>query len=667
MDKENPESLKELNAIKITGDIKDFVKKISSNVNDEKSARAFWDQNIDRYTNLRYGIRSNKNTPWPNCANYVIPQIDADINRIKPSYINLINVTPIVTFEPYGPEDIEPARKREHLFDWRMKTRVDFFEPYVLGVDYMLHQGAALFKVTWDYATRTYYKQIDLEDIPEDVVKVLYEPYVTDDVLKQIIIEQFLIDTSFEENVAEVERVVREFRDGKSEFELELVEEACNQPKLTACSIRDDVVFPVDTQDINQARFIDYIFSMPVNDIKIAIKDKKYEKYPDDVIKAWANTATQDTRKAQFKNRVYQGNDYDDVWLHETCVWYDVNNDGIKERCIVTWPDSNPSQVLRFIELPYDHGRWPYVLVKREMIDSGALSSRGIGALDEDFQNGISTFFNQSVDNGTITNTPIVKHKRNAWTNSRNLRYIPGQNIEINGQMTDVEVQQLGNVSQLPLLQAAQYLKSWADMRVGNITSGLTSPLNMQGSGTLGNKTKKEIDVVEALQSQVQSLDLQVFQEQMSEVYYQIDALYEQFGSDEEEMIITGEKPVKVSRQEIQGKFNIVPNGKLDNSNPVLRANKSFTLLRMFLGDPDIRQRDLKKLVIDDFDIKISKLLFKTDEEVAQEQQQQMQMQMQMDQMAFRNQVGKKMTVDDTEIRKAALMTTIEGRKYAPN
>ena len=60
MAKDNPEDLKDLNTVKITGVVKDFVNNLATKVDEEKTARAFWDQQIDRYTNLRYGIRGKK-------------------------------------------------------------------------------------------------------------------------------------------------------------------------------------------------------------------------------------------------------------------------------------------------------------------------------------------------------------------------------------------------------------------------------------------------------------------------------------------------------------------------------------------------------------------------------------------------------------------------------
>lgn len=663
-ERKDPEDLDDLNSVKINDEHKHFVTTLSQSIVDARNDRSFWDTQVDRYVKLRYGIRDIKTFPWKNCANYMMPLIDTDISRAKPSYVNLVNVTPIVNFEPYGPEDIEPARKREFLFDWRMRTKVNYFEQYVMGVDMALLQGAVVFKTNWKFQTRKFYKKIELENLPNEVLSALYDPRMDDAYLYRIIVEEFMIDDQFEENKSEVERVIKEFRDGKSEFDLTLVEAYEDRAELTACSIRDDITFPVDTCNFNDARFIDYIFTKSQNDILMAMRDGRYENYSEDEIAQWASGTPQ--QKGNRRQPTPTPNKKDEaIWLHETCVWFDINNDGIEERCIVTWPEANPSAILRFIELPYDHGQWPYVLVKREFNGPGVFESRGYGALGEDFQNAITTFVNQSVDNGTIVNTPRTKYKRGSIANIRNIRYVPGEALEVLTNLDDVKVEQGGNSSQAFLFQSAQYFKSWSDQRTGNLTSGLTASNNPSGGGLQGTKTAKEVGLVEQIQSEVQSLDLQVWQNQMANVYYQIDSLYEQFGSDEEEILITGDKPMRISRQETQGKFNIVPNGKLDNSNPQLRAAKAFNLMRVFLNDPMIDQRKLKEHFLIESDVRLAKILLKSEEQIAKEGQQIIMQQQAAKKEAIDTQLGLKVASDNLDVRKEAMMVPIQGKKYA--
>lgn len=656
MANDNPESLDKINALPITSELKSIVNKLADDIQYEKQKRAWWDSNTDNFINQRYGIRDVKIFPWPNCANYVIPLIDSDINRIKPAYANLIDVSPVVIFEPYGDEDMEAAENHEVYFDWLLKAKMNYFQNYMLGLDYLLEQGVVIWKITWKYATRTYTEEVDLADIDPKILQALYDPIVTDDMLQKIFIEEFEVDDEHEDNIKEVQKAIKKFRDGKSKFKLTLRETKDDQPEVCPRSLRYDITFPVETTDLNQAHFIDDRFQMSVNDIMIAMRDEKYNSYPLETVKAWASTYALDQRRRPGQ-RTASGNinstpDEDNVWLHETCVWHDVDGDGIKERCITTWPDANPEMILRFIELPYEHDMWPYVGCKREINDAGFFASRGIPALDLDFQLGLSTSFNQSVDNGTIGNTPQVVVKENALVNSRNIRYVPGERVVVRTQLSDYEVRTIGNPSQQFLLQASQYLKAWANERIGNVTSGLSQANNMPGQGAQGQKTAKEINVVEQVGTEIQSLDLQVFQQQMSTVYYQIDALDNQFGNQDQIAFVSGGTPQKFTRQEIQGRFKYVPNGRLDNSNPSLRAAKSLRMMQMFLNDPDIKQREMKRIALDDMDVRITRKIFKTDEEKAQEQKQQIQQQQAMQQQTIQTQIGLKQAGSNIELQR---------------
>lgn len=677
-DNDNPESLDKINSLPIDFKIKSIVNNIANDIMYEKQKRSWWDSNTDNFINQRYGIREVKNFPWANCANYVIPLIDADINRIKPAYASLIDVYPIVIFEPYGDTDIEAAENREVYFDWLLKARMNFFNNYMLGLDYILEQGIVIWKITWKYSTRTYTEEVNLSELDPKILQALYDPIVNDDMLRQIFIEEFQVDDEHEDNIKEINRAIKKFREGKSKFKLTLRETKDDQPEVCPRSLRYDIVFPLETTDLNNAKFIDDKFQVSVNDLKIAMRDDKYITYADETVRSWAANYANDSKRRPgqrtVSGTVTSTPDEDNIWLHETCLWHDIDGDGIKERCICTWPDANPEMVLRFIELPYEHDMWPYVACKREINDPGFFASRGIPALDLDFQLGISTSFNQSVDNGTITNTPQVVMKENSLVNPRNMRYVPGERVVVRSQLSDYETRVLGNGSQPYLFNAAQYLKSWANERIGNVQSGLSQANNMPGAGGGGKKTDDEVNLISQSGSELQSLDLQVFQQQMSMVYFQIDALDNQFGNQEEINFVTNGQAHKMTRQEIQGRFKYVPNGRLDNSNPQLRMSKSFNMLKMFLNDPDIKQRELKRIALDDFDIKLARKIFKTDQEKAQESQQAQQQQQQAQQQALQLQLALKSGESNIELQREvtknrddAQTEVIKEKAFTPN
>jgi len=664
----DPEALDAVKEVKLSDEVLTFVDALSKTVSEEKAKRTTWEGKIDNYTKKRYGIRSKKDKPWVGSANFMLPQIDTDINRLKPAYLNMaFAVSPICTFEPFGAEDVEPAKKREQLFDWRMRTQVEFFKPYAIGTDRMLHVGFNVYKTGWKFETRTYSKKLNLADIDQQIIDALYMPEVDDNTLGQIIAEEMKPDMTLEENVAEISRVVAEFRNGVTEFEFTFVEKAENRAEVMSLDPRTEVTFPVDTCDIQEAEWIEHKFQVSKNVLKMRMKSGRYKKYSDYDIDKWCGTSTLNNSTADYLRQVRDGvSSYDnsndkDVTLCETCTWYDVDGDGIDERVIVTYPENNPQQTLRFIENPYDHGMFPYTVIRRELNDAEILSSRGIPAIDDDFQTGITTLFNQDIDAGTIATTPTIVARKNSVKNLRNLRYVPGQVVETENGTADYTVVQNMNMGQSQRFANMQYLKSWANDRVGNMQAALSSANNTPGASVQGTKTAKEVSAIASMTSQNTAMDLLVFQYQMADLYYQIDELYNQFGDEVETMFITGQPPVKYTRQECQGKFNIVPNGKVNDADPTMKMQRNQMMFQMFVNDPFVRQDQLRKSLMDSIDMRMSQLLLKTPEEMQKDAMGQMMQENDKLKTAMQSQRAKNML----DVEKEAMLTPITGRKYS--
>lgn len=664
----DPENLEDLKEIKLTEDALAFVDGVAKLSADEKIKRGTWEQRIDSLTKKRYGIRGKKNFPWTGAANFVLPQIDTDINRLKPAYINMaFGVSPVVTYEPFGPEDVEPAKKRELLFDWRMRTQVKFFKQYCLGVDYLLNNGFTLFKTGWKFELNYYCKKLDLADLDQNVLEAIYMPEVDDNTLGQIIAEEMLPDITLQENIDEIKRVIAEFREGKTKFEFNFVEKKSNHAEALALNPRTDVIFPVDTCDIQEADFICHRYTMTKSKVKALMQTGKFKKYDDTEIDQWSGGTDYGNSTADYLKALRDGTsnyytkDTNDILIDEIDTWYDVNGDGVDERVRICIPTNSPRCPLYFIENPYDHGQFPYVVVRREFNDAEIMSSRGIAQLDDDFQTGISTLFNQDIDAGTISTTPTVVARKNSVKNLRNLRYVPGQVVETENGADDYQVTQNPNLGQSARFANMQYLKAWANDRVGNMQAAISSANNTPGASQIGTKTAREVSAIAAMSSQNTAMDLLVFQYQMADLYYQLDSLYYQFGDETEELAITGQRPVRITRQEIQGRFNIVPNGKVNDADPTARSAQAQGLFQMLVNDPFIRQDKLRKLFLDSADYRVSQILLKTPEEMNQAMMSQTAAENDKLKVAIQMQRAKNML----EVEKEAALEPIQGKKFA--
>ena len=165
-------------------------------------------------------------------------------------------------------------------------------------------------------------------------------------------------------------------------------------------------------------------------------------------------------------------------------------------------------------------------------------------------------------------------------------------------------------------------------------------------------------------------MDLQVFQQQMAMVYFQIDALYEQFGDETETILITGQAPEQISRREIQGKFNIIPNGRLDNSTPGARLQKAVIAKQLLAESPFVKHKELDKQIAKEIDDRLASLIMMTDEEIQQQQEIALKQQIAAEEQRKKDITDSlqiKMAFDNTDVRKEALLVPIQGKKFAPN
>jgi hypothetical protein len=508
---------------------------------------------------------------------------------------------------------------------------------------------------------------LDLADLDQNVLEALYMPEVDDNTLGQILVEEFLPDLTLEENIEAIKKVIKQFRAGKTKFEFNFVEKSVNTAEVIAINPRTDIIFPVDCTDIQKASFIEHRYPMRKSEIKSMMKVGKFKPYDDYEIDQWSGATNYDNSTADYLKGVRDGvssyyeDDEDSIIICEVDTWYDVNNDGVDERVRICYPYNNPSKVLYFIENPYKHGKFPYVVVRRELNDAEIMSSRGIPQIDEDFQTGISTLFNQDIDAGTISTTPTIVARKNSVKNLRNLRYVPGQVVETENGSADYQVTQNPNLGQSARFANMQYLKAWANDRIGNMQAAISSSNNTPGQSQIGTKTAKEVTAIASMASQNTAMDLMVFQYQMKDLYYQLDSLFYQFGDEVEELTITGEQPMKITRQEIQGKFSIVPNGKVGDADPVARSQQAQGIFQILQGNPFVRQDRLIKMFIDSHDVRVSKALLKTPQEMQQDAQQQI--------MAENDKLGVALNMQKAknlmEVEKVAMLTPIEGRKYA--
>jgi hypothetical protein len=132
---------------------------------------------------------------------------------------------------------------------------------------------------------------------------------------------------------------------------------------------------------------------------------------------------------------------------------------------------------------------------------------------------------------------------------------------------------------------------------------------------------------VEAITSQISTIfggDAALFQTGMTKVHTQLWRLWQEFGPEEEYMRVAGNsEPIKITKEEIDDDYDIVPSGTPANTSQALNLARAREMLQIFAADQTgiIDKHELYKYYVDLMDSNLSKIMIRSPEETAAMQQ----------------------------------------------
>ena len=614
----SPENIEETKQAPSRPSIAALAQSVHQEINKADTSRQTQKQNWERWYKKRFGMRPPKSFPWPGCANVHLPLVDKTIKKLTPLYGSLIDLPGKVAIfrpAPNNPKLIQVKGKAEvfftHLVSDVMNSHpeaIGFSESMSLGIDKHIEKGYVIIKVVWDVTTRRRSKFVNMTRRFKD----LDRNALTDDEITQALLKEVPLDPDDEADQKAITKFLTEFRSNKEIIEVRFHETIYDAPRIV---VRDplDITTPSDTTNLASARLIDDKFRMSTNDLKIASKQKRFRK--DHVNEYLAHKAAKRTKKEESsKITTIPGGDsqsqsnenlddlkhkreginltqseysHDSHLIHETGVWYDIDSDGIQERCILTYPDDRPDLWFRLMELPYDHGQWPWIDIPFELIDERYTSSRGVPEHLDHIQTILTARHNFMLDSMTLMNAPVLKTVIGA-VNTGNLNFTPGSKIAV--ARTDAVEPLVWDKSGISFEQSElSSLKAWAEEYLGMIDHTLLS----SNSPTQEARTKAEINSVAGERSRIFSHNARIFLRRIRRIYEQIWSLWLQYG-DERMEIFVNDSPLEIRKSEFFGKFYLFPAATPETSGIFQEMNAAAQDLALFKDDPMINQVELR-------------------------------------------------------------------------
>jgi len=572
----------------------DIVWKIKSLADDSISRTRTWEQNQRTWHKMRMRIKKEKTFPFIGCSNIRMPTIEIKIRKLKAALTNVIfGIRPVVQVIPNPGGNWESARKIEKFLDHLIMNVIKLKSKVIIAIDQTLEKGMYLLKPYFKTVINTRIEEFKLDDLSVEEALWLFDVNRQPNEIAAIIQKRFDIDMNDlvrKHNIAELDKVVEQIVQGKTNIKGEFQDVICNYPDVALCEPERVYVPPDSGFNPQSCLWIIHEFFLTIDEIKLNERLKGWNTEGIDYIGMKLDEKSKTSKGSAHRDKdidsdkdtregieIYDNTGKIKIW--EYYGFYDINGDGEDEKCVVTCaPDFN--QVLRKITLPFYSGKYPFIKLFYELIDDRWFSHRGIPEIIEDIVKEIDMQHNQKLDQQTLRNTPMFIY-RAGMINKNTMQMAWGQGIPAHGmQPLNDLIAPLNNNNpnvEFSYEKEQMILESKVEELIGQIDFTLQSMINKREPRTLG-----EVNLQQQNMQQVFSLDADMFRSNFEELFNWIWELWCQYGDDSYEFAYFGKngyENIKMTKEELQGHYKITVRGNDQNTNAQIRLQKAQMIL----------------------------------------------------------------------------------------
>mgnify|MGYP001002194250 CR=1 FL=1 len=282
----------------------------------------------------------------------------------------------------------------------------------------------------------------------------------------------------------------------------------------------------------------------------------------------------------------------------EIVVWETYVKDPKTEKWTVytTSPLNHLEAVRPPMELPYRHGKLPFVDFPYEVKDKGWYSPRGVVEQLAPYEASLCKLWNEKHDAMTLFNRPLFSSSQ-PIPNQSNLQLHPGSILPF-----DIRPIQQGN----PPISWDQELiqtRQAAEQRIAVPDYGMNQVMS-----TRDRRTATEIESINQVSGSASDLRMRIFRHRLSQVYQMAWDLLLEFKSDSLTYFSAG-RMVQIDKKLLTGGYRIRPRGSADGVNKSFNVRKAVNRFQMFANDPYINQVELRRSVLNADDASLTKIL----------------------------------------------------------
>lgn len=561
------------------------------------TTRTIWFMDQLKYQNMRRGVLDPKDFPFEGCANIHIPITERFVRSMKAAFMEVLSIEPPVLIDPTD-ENTDPqiAQKWERYLTFLYKNKMRVKVPQEKLVDGMLEKGENFLKVGYEkeYGWREIVVDLDrFSEFDEALMQALGEQSVR---LEEWLAIKYKMDLELPDDRREIARGVAAFKAGKRTFSMQVKTVEKDQPVWIPVLGRDLLRMPNAPDDIAKHRFFIHRFWQTIGEIRGKVRSGYYGKSAlEDIKNIHASRVRFNKGSESFaedsetlREGMVSAGDVTERFTEDMEVeTYEVNtywtpdpeNEPERKAIFTFFPVYHRGRFARKVWL--DRPRWPFKEFNFDNPEGLTYSARGVAKFLEHIQLEVNAQHNNKLDNMTWKNAGTFRYDPGllVMENPESFKMVPGEGVP--AQQGGIEFLQVPSET-ISYEREEQILTGHAETLLGQLQSVLGR------SGQIGtNRTATEIGAVEALSGRIGNMDVEKFQEAMSDVH--LMTIYEIAANMPDEVYfrytgINGETLFdEVSREEIDKiSFDIRPHGTLANSNRVIEAQKwlnRFTIL----------------------------------------------------------------------------------------
>lgn len=407
-----------------------------------------------------------KNFPFTNASNIVAPISSSVVNAVVArEYATLFGVTPFWTVIALNKNWVDHALPTQRLLDYSQRFEMELHKKLVDWLYIKNILGTGIAKVPWitDLKPRKRYR--------ED---------------------------------GTIETIIHNIADG---------------PRFIPIPIQDFIIPVTSIQNIQDCQWVAHRFRLRWGTIQQRARQKVYmnvEKM-ENFFKSEAERITSEQERLEHLYRTFEIKEYE---LYEIWCNYDYDDCGYEESCVFTI-NFDSMTLLRAILNPFDHGLRPFITTPC-FPRANRIYGIGYGQKLERLQEGLTTAYNQAIDNASLANARCLKARRGKGIKP-GIKIYPGK-VFLVDEMDDIDVFQLGEIypSAHVIIRAMHDLVE-RDTGVSSYQLGKESPI--VGTSATATSTLALIQEGNTLFNFLLNND----RASLSDVAYQVFNLYKQF------------------------------------------------------------------------------------------------------------------------------------------